>query len=120
MANSGNPRAMVIAADSAGMARAIEPLLSGTSLRGLDVVNLFLAGALTGFGPYVAVFLADEKWTQQNIGFVLTLAGLADLLSQIPGGELLDTMRSKRAAVALGATMVGAGAERPSSRARNG
>src|ERR1700693_288567 len=101
---------MVIAADSAGVAEAIEPSPSGTSLRGLDAVNLFLAGALSGFGPYVAVFLADEKWTQQNIGFVLTAAGFAGLLSQIPGGELLDTMRSKRVAVALGATMVGAGA----------
>jgi MFS family permease len=101
---------MVIAADSAGSVDAIEPSPSGTSLRGLDAVNLFLAGALSGFGPYVAVFLADEKWTQQNIGFVLTAAGFAGLLSQIPGGELLDTMRSKRFAVALGATMVGAGA----------
>ena len=63
MAISGNPIATAIAADFAGIARAIESLLSGISLRGLDVVNLFFAGALTGFGPYVAVFLADEKWT---------------------------------------------------------
>jgi predicted MFS family arabinose efflux permease len=94
---------MVIAADSAGVAEAIEPSPSASSLRGLDAVNVFLAGALSGFGPYVAVFLADEKWTQQNIAFVLTAAGFAGLLSQIPGGELLDTMRSKRVAVALGA-----------------
>src|SRR6202795_4886106 len=101
---------MVIAADSAGVADAIEPSPSGTSLRGLDAVNLFLAGALSGFGPYVAVFLAEQKWTQQNIGFVLTAAGFAGLLSQLPGGELLDAIRSKRIVVALGAGMVAAGA----------
>jgi hypothetical protein len=32
------------------------------SLHGLDWVNFFLAGALAGFGPYVAVYLADQKW----------------------------------------------------------
>ena len=79
-------------------------------MRGLDGVNLFLAGALSGFGPYVAVFLAEQNWTQQDIGFVLTAAGFAGLLSQLPGGELLDAIRSKRFAVALGATMVAAGA----------
>src|SRR5579863_3458976 len=99
---------MVIAADSAGIAGAIEP--SARSLRGLDAVNLFLAGALSGFGPYVAAFLAEQKWTQQDIGFVLTAAGLAGLLSQLPGGAMLDAIRSKRIAVALGAAMVAAGA----------
>ncbi len=110
MADSPKPSAMVIAADSVGIADAIEPPPSGSSLRGLDAVNLFLAGALSGFGPYVAVFLAEQKWTQQDIGFVLTAAGFAGLLSQLPGGELLDTIRSKRFAVALGAIMVAAGA----------
>jgi MFS family permease len=79
-------------------------------LRGLDAVNLFLAGGLSGFGPYVAVFLAEQKWTQPNIGFVLTVAGFAGLLSQLPGGALLDAIRSKRITVALGAAMVAAGA----------
>jgi MFS family permease len=101
---------MVIAASSAGVADAIEPSPSGSSLRGLDAVNLFLAGALSGFGPYVAAFLAEQKWTQQDIGFVLTAGGLAGLLSQLPGGALLDAIRSKRIAVALGAAMVAAGA----------
>jgi MFS family permease len=100
---------MVIAADDAG-ADAIKPSPTGTSLRGLDAVNLFLAGALSGFGPYVAAFLAEQQWTRQNIGFVLTAGGIAGLLSQLPGGALLDAVRSKRIAVALGAAMVAAGA----------
>jgi MFS family permease len=76
------------------------------SLRGLDGVNFFLAAALAGFGPYVAVYLADQKWTQEKIGFVLSASAVAGLLSQVPGGELLDSTRSKRAIVALGALMV--------------
>ena len=79
---------------------------SGTSLSGLDGVNFFLAGMQAGFGPFVAVLLADEKWTQQNIGYVLSVSGLAGLLSQLPGGELLDASRSKRSLVAFGAIVV--------------
>src|SRR5262249_57518003 len=78
------------------------PAPSNASLSGLDGVNFFNAGILAGFGPYVAAYLAEQKWTQGNIGFVLTASGLAGLLSEIPGGELLDTARSKGAIVAAG------------------
>jgi predicted MFS family arabinose efflux permease len=81
-----------------------------TSLHALDAVNLFLAAALAGFGPYVAVFLAEQNWTRQDIGFALTAAGLAGLLSQPFGGELLDVIQSKRMVIAIGATMVAAAA----------
>jgi MFS family permease len=82
------------------------PSPSNASLGGLDGVNFFLAGILAGFGPYLAAYLADQKWTQENIGFVLTASGVAGLLSQLPGGELLDTVRSKRAVVVAGVAMV--------------
>jgi MFS family permease len=101
---------MVIAANSVEVSDAIEPSPSDASLRSLDAVNLLLAGALSGFGPYVAVFLAEQDWTQQNIGFVLTAAGFAGLLTQLPAGQLLDAIRSKRIVVAIGATMVAAAA----------
>ena len=76
------------------------------SVRGLDWVNFFLAGALAGSGPYVAVYLADQKWTQEKVGFVLSASALAGLLSQVPGGELLDATRSKRWILALGVLIV--------------
>jgi len=82
------------------------PSPSRTSLNGLDGINFFNAAMLAGFGPYVAVYLAEQKWTQESIGFVLTASGLAGLLALMPGGELLDAVRSKRALVALGASMV--------------
>jgi MFS family permease len=79
---------------------------SSPSLYGLDGVNFFLAAALAGFGPYVAAYLADQKWTQTDIGLALTAGGVAGLLSQLPGGELLDKVRSKRAVIAIGACVV--------------
>jgi MFS family permease len=79
---------------------------SSLSVRGLDGVNLFLAAALAGFGPYVAAYLADQKWTQTDIGLVLTVGSVAGLLSQLPGGEMLDHVRSKRAVIAVGASVV--------------
>ena len=85
---------------------AIDVSPATTSRNGLDWVNFFLAGMQAGFGPFVAVLLADEKWTQESIGFVLSVGGFVALLSQIPGGELLDATRSKRFLVALGAIAV--------------
>ncbi len=85
---------------------AIDLSPSSTSLHGLDGINFFLAGMQSGFGPFVAVLLADEKWTQRDIGFALTVGGLVGLLSQVPGGELLDASRSKRFLVALGGIVV--------------
>src|SRR5262249_35370847 len=41
-----------------------------------------------------------------KIGFVLSASAFAGLLSQVPGGELLDTARSKRMIVALGVLVV--------------
>src|SRR5256886_17593785 len=88
------------------------PSPSNASLSGLGGVNFFLAGILAGFGPYLAAYLADQKWTQENIGFVLTASGVAGLLSQLPGGELLDTVRSKRAVVVAGVVIGGGSAVR--------
>src|SRR6516165_4216099 len=85
---------------------AIDLSPSSASLNGLDGINFFLAGMQAGFGPFVAVLLADEQWTQQDIGYVLSAGAVAGLLSQLPGGELLDLTRSKRFLVAFGAIVV--------------
>src|SRR5262249_32073896 len=84
----------------------VHPSPSSASLNGLDWINFFLAGMQSAFGPFVAVLLANEAWTQQNIGFVLSIGSLVGLLSQLPGGELLDASRSKRFLLALGAIAV--------------
>jgi MFS family permease len=83
-----------------------ESQASARSLRGLDWLNFFLAGVLTGFGPFVALYLAGEGWSQAEVGFILTANGLVGLLVQVPSGELLDAVQSKRSLVALGIVMV--------------
>jgi MFS family permease len=75
---------------------------SDQSLHGLDWFNFFLAGVLTGFGPFVALYLAGQGWRQGEIGFILTANALFGLLIQVPGGELLDAVQSKRGLVAVG------------------
>jgi MFS family permease len=64
----------------------------------------------TGFGPFVSVFLTTQKWTQIDIGFVLSAAGFASLIGQIPGGALVDAARSERlvAGLAIAAICVAA------------
>lgn len=66
--------------------------------RALDLVNFFVADVQTGFGPFVAVYLTTHKWTQVEIGFALTLGTMTSLVSQLPAGALVDSMRNKRAA----------------------
>jgi MFS family permease len=66
--------------------------------RALDLVNFFVADVQTGFGPFVAVYLTTHKWTQVEIGFALTLGTVTSLLSQLPAGVLVDSMRNKRMA----------------------
>jgi MFS family permease len=64
----------------------------------------------TGFGPFVAVFLTTQKWTQVDIGLVLSAAGFVSLIGQMPGGALVDAARSERlvAGVAVGAICLSA------------
>jgi predicted MFS family arabinose efflux permease len=69
---------------------------SRESLRGLDWFVFFLADVQTGFGPFVAVYLTTQKWTQVEIGFVLSIGGVIALIGQMPGGAIVDAARSTR------------------------
>jgi len=64
------------------------------------MVNFFIADVQTGFGPFVAVYLTTQKWTQVEIGFLLTLSTITSLVSQLPAGILVDSVRNKRTACA--------------------
>lgn len=55
----------------------------------------------TGFGPFVAVYLTSQKWTQIDIGLILTVGSLVGLFGQIPGGMLVDRARSERLVAGL-------------------
>jgi MFS family permease len=83
---------------------------SRRSLRGLDWFVFFVADVQTGFGPFVAVYLTSHKWTQVDIGLVLTTAGIVALLGQIPAGALLDAARSERFVAAIAVALISASA----------
>jgi MFS family permease len=77
-----------------------------SSQHALDWLNFFLAALLTGFGPFVAVHLTNRGWDPAHIGFVLSASGFAGLITQIPGGELIDITQARRAIVGAGAAAV--------------
>jgi predicted MFS family arabinose efflux permease len=80
---------------------------SRQSLRGLDWFIFFLADVQTGFGPFIAVYLTTQKWTQVEIGFVLSIGGLVGLIGQMPGGAIIDAARSERLVAGLAVAAIG-------------
>src|ERR1700704_503535 len=83
---------------------------SRQSLRGLDWFIFFLADVQTGFGPFIAVYLTTQKWTQVEIGLVLSIGGLIGLIGQIPGGAIVDAARSERLVAGLAVATIGVSA----------
>ena len=77
------------------------------SLRALDWFVFFLADVQTGFGAFVSVYLTAEKWTQTDIGLILTVGAVVGLVGQIPGGAIVDATRSARWVTAVAVAAVG-------------
>ena len=86
--------------------RSMRVSISRRSQRGLDWMNFFLADVQTGFGAFVAFYLADLGWPKDQVGLALTAGTLAGVLSQAPGGALVDAIRWKRGLVAIGIGMI--------------
>jgi len=84
------------------------PAPSRQSLRGLDWFIFFLADVQTGFGPFIAVYLTTQKWTQVEIGLVLSIGGIVALIGQMPGGAIIDAAKSERLVAALAIATIGA------------
>jgi MFS family permease len=80
---------------------------SWQSRYGLDWTNFFLADVQTGFGTFVAFYLAHLGWAKSDVGIALTTGTLAAVLMQIPGGALADAVTWKRALVATGIVAIG-------------
>src|SRR5579872_4078648 len=85
--------------------RSLHTPASAQSRRGLDWMNFFVADVQTGFGTFVAFYLAELGWSPGNIGIALAVGGLAGVLSQIPGGALADAVTWKRGLAAIGIVM---------------
>ncbi len=84
-----------------------KPPPSRQSQRGLDWFIFFLADVQTGFGPFIAVYLTSQKWTQVEIGFVLSIGGIIGLLGQMPGGAIVDAARSERTVAGFAVAAIG-------------
>ncbi|WP_205187248.1 MFS transporter, partial [Burkholderia sp. LMG 13014] len=78
----------------------IKHSVSVRSLRSLDWLNFFVANVQTGFGPFIASYLASHKWTQGEIGMVLSIGTISAMVSQVPGGAAVDALKNKKGAAA--------------------
>ncbi|MBR0738083.1 MFS transporter [Bradyrhizobium liaoningense] len=100
--DGGVEQGNVVAPPAAGL-----PAPSRQSLRGLDWFIFFLADVQTGFGPFIAVYLTTQKWTQVEIGLVLSIGGIVALIGQMPGGAIIDAAKSERLVAALAIATIG-------------
>ena len=89
-----------VGAVSSGARRGPDGVTAASAGSGLDWLNFLVANVQTGFGPFNAVYLTTQAWTQTQIGLALSVGTLAAMASQVPAGALVDAIRSK-AAVAL-------------------
>jgi MFS family permease len=70
-------------------------------------MNFFVADVQTGFGTFVAFYLAHLGWSPAGVGLALTFGGLAGVLTQVPGGALADAVSWKRGLAGVGIVMIG-------------
>src|SRR4051794_35918908 len=91
---SANDRVSIVAGRAR---RGIGRATARSPERGLDWFNFFVANIQTGFGPFVAVYLTTEGWTQTRIGLALSVGTISAMASQVPAGALVDAIRSKAA-----------------------
>ena len=47
------------------------------------------------FGPFIAVYLSSQSWTQTAIGLALSIGTVSSMASQVPAGALVDAMPNK-------------------------
>jgi MFS family permease len=80
--------------------------VSKQSRRGLDWMNFFLADVQTGFGAFVAFYLAELGWEKGQVGLALSVGTIAGLVAHIPGGALVDAIPWKRGLAAIGIGMI--------------
>jgi MFS family permease len=80
----------------------------------LNGLNFFIAAVQAGFGPFIAVWLTEQGWSQTALGLTLSIGTFAGLIGQLPGGVLVDALHTKRfiasgAMVAIGLSAIALG-----------
>ena len=73
---------------------------------GLNLLNFFIAAMQTAFGPFLAVYLTEQRWNQTSIGAALSVGAATALLFQLPGGWIIDAIHRKRLSTALALSLL--------------
>jgi len=82
-----------------GTRHSVGVLADRSSLAGLSWLNFLVAMMQTGFGTFIAVNLTSANWSRTDVGLALSVASVAGIVAQVPGGLLVDmTARKRRAA----------------------
>lgn len=76
------------------------------SLIFLSLLCFALADVRDGLGPFFGVYLQSQGWAPDEIGFVMTAGGLAELVCMTPLGVLSDHTRHKRGLIAASVLMI--------------
>jgi MFS family permease len=91
---------------SLGMGKQKQP--NRQSLYALDCLNFFLADVRTGVGPFLVTYLlAVHHWNPAEIGLVMAVMGIANLLGDTPCGALVDSVKKKRLLIVTAAMLMG-------------
>ncbi|WP_293776104.1 MFS transporter [uncultured Oxalicibacterium sp.] len=72
----------------------------------LPALNFFVADVRDGLGPFLGVFLMGHGWKADDIGYVMTIGGIAGMLATTPFGALVDATRAKRMLLGVASVLV--------------
>jgi predicted MFS family arabinose efflux permease len=76
------------------------------SILALNALNFFMADVRDGLGPFLGVYLQQQRWSPSEIGVVMTIGGLAGMAATTPLGALVDAIMAKRAVVIAAACAI--------------
>ena len=79
---------------------------SADSRQWLAVTNFFMADVRDGLGAFLGVYLLSQSWQADDIGYVMTIGGLATMLAGVPAGALMDRTHAKRLWLAVCAILM--------------
>lgn len=83
-----------------------EDISRRNSLMFLSLLCFALADVRDGLGPFLGVYLQSQGWMPDEIGFVMTIGGLAELFCITPLGALADHTRHKRGLIAASICLI--------------
>lgn len=72
----------------------------------LSLLCFALADVADGLGPFFGIYLQQQGWTPDGIGFVMTAGGLVGLAGTAPMGAFADHTRRKRALAAASVALM--------------